>query len=234
MELFSPRLIFKKYGVAVLFCKVFLIVVIPLSLPVAVDAETRISFFGDSLVQGYGLYPEDGMVAQMTDWLVKNNSPVQLVNSGVSGDTTAGGKARINWTLAEEFDGIIILLGGNDLLRGIDVRESRSNLRTILAETSSRNLPTLLIGHEAPSNFGQDYKTEFEQIFRDLSTEYNLILFPRIFNPLDKLGTREEVREIYFQEDMLHPNKDGVHKIVNELGPYVLELIQEINSSNEG
>ena len=179
------------------------------------------------------MYPEDGMVSQMKIWLEQNDSSVQLVNSGVSGDTTAGGRARINWTLEEGFDGIIILLGGNDLLRGINVEESRSNLRAILEETSSRDLPTLLVGHEAPSNYGQDYKAEFEQIFLDLDKEFNLILFPKIFDPIEKLGPREEVREIYFQDDMLHPNKEGVHKIVNELGPYVVELIQTISESDQ-
>lgn len=174
------------------------------------------------------------MVSQMNEWLKLNDSPVQLVNSGVSGDTTAGARARINWTLEEGFDGIIILLGGNDLLRGIDINESRNNLRVILEETSKRNLPTLLVGHEAPSNYGQEYKAEFEQIFLDLSKEYNVNLFPKIFDPIDKLGPREEVREIYLQDDMLHPNKEGVHKIVNELGPFVLELISEIRDSEKG
>ena len=185
------------------------------------------------MVQGFGLYPEDGIVSQMQEWLDQRKIPIILTNSGVSGDTTAGGKARINWTLQEGFDGIIILLGGNDLLRGIDVGESRNNLRAILEATAESKLPTLLIGHEAPSNYGQDYKAEFEQIYQDLSDEFDIILFPRIFGPIDKLGSREEVREIYFQDDLLHPNREGVHKIVNELGPYVLELIQVIKESRQ-
>lgn len=185
------------------------------------------------MVQGFGLYPEDGIVSQMQEWLDQRNTPIILTNSGVSGDTTAGGKARINWTLQEGFDGIIILLGGNDLLRGIDVGESRNNLRAILEVTAESKLPTLLIGHEAPSNYGQDYKAEFEQIYQDLSNEFDTILFPRIFGPIDKLGSREEVREMYFQDDLLHPNREGVHKIVNELGPYVLELIKVIKESRQ-
>ncbi len=231
MKFFSPSVVSKKYGASGFFCKLLLIVSLPLTIPSHGFAELKISFFGDSLVQGYGLYPEDGMVAQMQKWLEQQNNTVQLVNSGVSGDTTAGGKARINWTLEEGFDGIIVLLGGNDLLRGINVDESRSNLRAILEEATKRNLPTLLIGHEAPSNYGYEYKTEFEQIFQDLAREFDVMLFPRIFDPIDKLGTREVVREIYFQDDLLHPNREGVHKIVNELGPHVQELIQEINKS---
>ncbi|MYE36031.1 MAG: arylesterase [Rhodobacteraceae bacterium] len=233
MELLLPRLISSKYGVSGFFCKLLLIVTISLTLPTNASAEFKISFFGDSLVQGFGLYPEDGIVSQMQEWLDQRKTPIILTNSGVSGDTTAGGKARINWTLQEGFDGIIILLGGNDLLRGIDVGESRNNLRAILEVTAESKLPTLLIGHEAPSNYGQDYKAEFEQIYQDLSNEFDIILFPRIFDPIDKLGSREEVREIYFQDDLLHPNREGVHKIVNELGPYVLELIQVIKESRQ-
>ncbi len=231
MKLVAPQKLLQKYGFSKQFCKLLLGITIPLLFTHEAMAEIRISFFGDSLVQGFGLYPEDGMVAQMQTWLDENNVSALVVNSGVSGDTTAGGKARINWTLEECFDAIIILLGGNDLLRGIDVEESHSNLRSILEETFQQSLPTLLIGHEAPSNYGQDYKREFENIYQELSIEFDTILFPKIFDPIDQLGPREDVWERYFQDDMLHPNKEGVHKIVNELGPYVLELIKRLDEA---
>ncbi|MCY4446835.1 MAG: arylesterase [Rhodobacteraceae bacterium] len=194
--------------------------------------QIRISFFGDSLVQGFGLYPEDGMVSQMQNLLDQKGIEVTLVNSGVSGDTTAGGLARLDWTLADGFDGIIILLGGNDLLRGIDYNETRANLTGIMEILKEKEIPALLIGHEAPSNFGPEYKREFERIYTDLSAEYGVLLFPRVFAPIQALGTNEDVRLEYFQDDQLHPNTKGVQIIVNALEDFVLMLLEQISNSH--
>ncbi|MDE0303508.1 MAG: arylesterase [Albidovulum sp.] len=187
-----------------------------------------VAFLGDSLVHGFGLNPEDGLVPVLQEWLDANGSRARLLNAGVSGDTTAGGLARIDWSLTQDVDALAVNLGANDLLRGIWPELTRSNLRGILEAADERGLPVLLIGLEAPSNFGQEFKTEFESIFPDLAAEFGAILYPRFFDALERELSRDDARLKYMQSDGLHPNADGVELIANSLGPYMLELVARI------
>ena len=186
---------------------------------------------GDSLVQGYGLQPEQGFVPQLENWLRASGEDVTVQNAGVSGDTTAGGFARIEWTLASEPDALIVVLGGNDLLRGILPQYSRENLNGILAAASNRGLPVLLAGHEAPSNYGPEYKDEFEAIFPELAEKHGATLYPKFFSALDAEGDRREVRRRYMQDDGIHPNSDGVALIVASVGPFVVDMIRTARAS---
>ena len=186
---------------------------------------------GDSLVHGYGLQPEEGFVPQLENWLRANGEDVTVENAGVSGDTTAGGFARIEWTLASEPDALIVVLGGNDLLRGILPEHSRESLNGILAAASNRGLPVLLAGHEAPSNYGPEYKDEFEAIYPELAEMYGAILYPKFFAALDAEGDRQEVRRRYMQDDGIHPNSEGIALIVASVGPFVVDLIREARAS---
>ena len=165
------------------------------------DGQTKISFFGDGLVQGFGLCPEYGMAYQLQETLHRAGKDVIVVNSGVSVDTITGGLARIDWTLSEGFDGILILLGGNDVLYGIDVQETRQTLAGILSIVTQQGIPVLLMGHEAPSNDGHDYKMTFETIFTDLRQEYGVLLFSSVFAPMKKRGDLDTVCVADFQED---------------------------------
>ena len=197
-------------------------------------AETvTVAAFGDSLVHGFGLNPEDGFVPQLNRWLTGSGADAVVVNAGVSGETTAGGLARIDWTLGSDPDALIVALGGNDVLRGLFPEQSRSNLDGILARTAAAGLPVLVIGQEAPDNFGPDYKEKFESIYPELAEKYETLLFGRFFAPLDRQGDRKFVREQYFQDDGLHPNADGVAIIVAAIGPSVLELIKWVRSLSE-
>lgn len=184
-----------------------------------------IAALGDSLTQGYGLVAEDGFVGQLQDWLDGQGAEVSLINAGVSGDTTAGGLSRIGWTLTEEVDALIVALGGNDLLRGIDPAVSRANLDGILAEATSRGLPVLLIGMDAPSNYGADYEADFEAIYPDLAEKYGVLHHEYFLGALASVGNREEALERYMQPDRIHPNAEGVALIVEDIGPRVLELV---------
>ena len=186
----------------------------------------RVTVFGDSLVQGYGLHLQEGLVSQLGRWLQDHGIEAILFNAGVSGDTTAGGLARLDWTLADQPDAVVILFGGNDLLRGLDPGASRENLGAIVDGATSLGMEVLLIGHEAPPNFGPDYKREFEAIFAELADGRDILLYERYFSPLDDLGDRDEVRRRYMQDDGLHPNADGVAQIVGKLGPFVAELVE--------
>ena len=194
----------------------------------------RIVALGNSLVQGFGLYQDDGLVPQLNRWLEREGIDAVIENAGVSGDTTAGGAARIDWTLQSDPDALIVLLGGNDLLRGIDPGESRQNLDHILDTATERGVAVLLIGHEAPPNFGLEYKRDFESIFHDLAGKYGIALFERIFAPLDIAGDRSAARLKYMQSDGLHPNRDGVALIVAELGPFVAELVTGRSGRGDG
>lgn len=198
------------------------------SVPLASSAETTtIVALGDSLTQGYGLVPEDGFVAQLTDWVAERRSDVEFRNAGVSGDTTAGGLARVEWTLDDTVDGLIVALGANDVLRGLDPALSKGNLEGILAVAKGRNLPVLLVGVEAPSNYGQDYKTRFDGMYPELADTFQTLLYPGFLAALTDLPDRTSTLSKYFQPDGLHPNREGVALIVEGMGPSVLTLIDQ-------
>ncbi len=195
------------------------------------DAVTIVAF-GDSLTQGFGLRSEDGFVPQLADWL-KANSPdagaVRLINAGVSGDTTAGGAARIDWTLTDDVDGMIIALGGNDLLRGIDPAVSRANLEKMLQAAAAREVPVLFVGLVATANMGPDFKQAFDAMYPELSEKYGTLYARDFFMGLleaDGTVDRKAVRA-RMQLDGIHPNKKGVRDIVNGLGPDVIKLISQ-------
>ncbi|MDT8328049.1 MAG: arylesterase [Roseovarius sp.] len=178
---------------------------------------------GDSLTQGYGLVQDQGFVPQMQKWIADQGLEARLVNGGVSGDTTAGGAARVEWSLTPEVDAMIVTLGGNDLLRGLDPSVSRENLEKILKVAESRDIKVLLVGMNAPGNYGAEYKADFDAIYPDLAQSFGTLYAGNFFDGLGE-GGPAELQE-YFQPDGIHPNAEGVARIVEALGPKVLELI---------
>ena len=179
----------------------------------------RIVALGDSLTAGYGLAQDEGLVPQLQRWLeAQGAGPVAVINMGVSGDTTAGGLARLDWALGSGGDAVILALGANDMLRGIDPRETRANLEAILQVLAEKDLPVLLVGMEATMNFGTKYKSRFDIIFPELALTHGLLYDPFYFEGL--LGAPEN-----FLPDGLHPSAQGVAVVVERLGPLVLELI---------
>ncbi|QUJ76633.1 arylesterase [Sulfitobacter albidus] len=198
-------------------------------MPVAAVAETvTIAALGDSLTQGYGLPAEDGLVPQLEDWLTAQGVDVALINAGVSGDTTAGGLARVGWTLTPEVDAMIVALGGNDLLRGLDPAQARANIRGILEEAQAQGIEVLLVGMQAPGNFGAAYKEAFDAIYPELAAEFGTLYLSSFFVGLtqgDAAPDPSTLRE-WFQSDGIHPNAEGVERIVAGMGPSVLDLIE--------
>ena len=182
---------------------------------------------GDSLTEGYGLPPEQGFVPQMQAWLAGKGADVALINAGVSGDTTAGGLSRVEWSLTPEVDALIVNLGGNDLLRGIDPAISRANLDGTLAGAKAKVLPVLLVAQNAPGNYGADYKTAFDAIYPDLARQYSAILSKPYFLPLVDPATGMPKAE-FMQPDATHPNAKGVALILDALGPDVLQLLAQL------
>jgi acyl-CoA thioesterase-1 len=200
---------------------------------VPAKAEIVIAALGDSLTQGYGLAEEDGFVPQLEGWLHENGAPdVRIINAGVSGDTTAGGLARVDWTLSDEVDAVIVTLGGNDLLRGIDPSASRANLDAILTAIDAKGLPALLAGMPAPSNYGPDYKAEFDGMYPELAQTYDTLFYPDFLAGLGDRSVPQEIRPL-MQGDFLHPNAEGVKRIVADIGPHVLELTFSARTAEE-
>ena len=181
---------------------------------------------GDSLTQGFGLPADQGFVPQLEKWLLEQGAKIKLINAGVSGDTTAGGLSRIAWTLTPEVDALIVALGGNDILRGIDPAVSRENLDGILQIASDAGLPVLFIGLDAPSNYGTDYETAFEAIYPELATKHDALHHPNFLAALAALDDPALVLKDYMQPDAIHPNAAGVTLIVQDIGPSVLALIE--------
>jgi acyl-CoA thioesterase-1 len=181
---------------------------------------------GDSLTQGYGLAPDEGLVPQLEAWLRANGADVTIINAGVSGDTTAGGRARLGWSLTPEVDAVMVALGGNDLLRGLPPEEARANLSAILEDLAAQGLPALLVGLPAPGNYGPVYQQSFDAIWPELSAQYDTLLVPNFLGPIMDLPLRERTARDYMQDDAIHPSAEGVTLIVEALGPTVLTLLE--------
>jgi acyl-CoA thioesterase I len=189
---------------------------------------------GDSLTAGYGLAdPSQGLVPQLEGWLKAKGADVVVQNAGVSGDTTAGGLARVGWALGPEADAMIVTLGGNDLLRGIDPAASKASLDGILKEAQARGLPVMLVAMKAPANFGPEYKAAFDGMYADLAGQYGAVLAEDFFAGLRAAGADPAdpaSMAAYMQADGIHPNPEGVKLIVEGLGPKVEELLAKVSA----
>ncbi len=213
---------FLTYGVLALRGKAVAAFLL-LASPVWAEPVTVLAL-GDSLTQGYGLPEDQGFVPQLEKWLTGQGVEARLINGGVSGDTTAGGAARVDWSLTPEVDAMIVTLGGNDVLRGIDPGVSRENLDKILSVAKDKGVSVLLVGMPAPGNFGPDYQQAFDAIYPDLSEAYQTLHYDNFFDGLGDATLAES--QAYFQSDGIHPNAEGVKKIVAAMGPRVIDLIR--------
>ena len=201
-------------------------IILLLNSPLLAQPITLVAF-GDSLTQGYGLPPQDGFVPQLQTWLTAAGQDVVVINAGVSGDTTAGGASRIDWTLTPDVDALIVNLGGNDMLRGIDPAESRGNLEAILVAAEAKDLPVLLVSLRAPGNYGADFKAAFDAMFGDLAAKHGDLLADNYFFPLIDQSSRL-LDPALMQADGIHPNAAGVAVAVESLGPKVRELLAQV------
>ncbi len=192
----------------------------------SVHAQTvTIAALGDSLTAGYGLQQDDGFVPQLQAWLDGQGADVRLVNAGVSGDTTAGGRSRVDWTLTPDVDAMIIALGGNDYLRGVDPATSYENLDAILAAGQAAGVDMLLVGLDVGANYGADYEAAFEKNYVDLAAKYEVALYPDFLAGIRATVDTPSELTALLQADGLHPNPTGVGLIVADIGPFVLTLI---------
>jgi acyl-CoA thioesterase-1 len=183
----------------------------------------RLLILGDSLSAGYGLAHADGFESQLQAALKANGRDVTILDGAVSGDTSAGGRARLDWALGDGADAAIVELGANDGLRGVDPKDMQANLTAILDELASRRIPVLLAGMFAPPNMGPDYQNAFHTVFDHLG-ERPGVLYDPFF--LEGVATIPGLN----QADNMHPNPDGVRRIVARLLPLVEKLLAEAKS----
>jgi acyl-CoA thioesterase-1 len=214
MELY-PR----RYGP---FIRVFnaALVLLLLAAPVAAKDRPRIVALGDSLTAGYGLAPEEAFPAQLQARLRALGVDAEIVNAGVSGDTTAGGLARLDWVLADKPDYVLVELGANDALRGLDPAAAKANLAKILAGIEAKGAKPLLLGMLSLGNWGRAYEEKFNAIYPALAGEYKVPLYPFF---LDGVAQDPALN----QPDGLHPNAKGVARIVERIAPFVQRCLQE-------
>ena len=214
----------QRFWTGLLGLLVTVLLSVTLHTPVRAQTVTVLAF-GDSLTAGYGLPRRDGFVPQMQAWLDQAGEDAVIVNAGVSGNTTRNGLARADRLLTADIDAMILALGGNDYLRGINPAVTRNNLDQILTLAAERDVPVLLVGIRAGDLHGPRYQTAFNDMYRGLASEYRVQMVPTFYQGLlDAAGTQDRVRS-YLQRDALHPNAEGVREIVDFLGPKVRALI---------
>lgn len=181
----------------------------------------KIIGFGDSLMAGYQLAPGEGFTAQLQEALRADGYEVEVVNAGVSGDTTSAGLARLDWSVPEDSDGVILELGANDMLRGIAPAETKANLDAMLARLDERGIPVLLAGMMASPNLGEAYAEEFNGIYGSLAAKYDVPLYPFF---LDGVATVGDLN----LDDGMHPNAQGIAVMVERMLPSVKAWLDEI------
>ena len=209
---YGPRRALRKAAI-VLCCLIF--------MPAAWAAPIKLLVLGDSLAAGYGLAQADAFQAQLAAALKAAGHDVTILDGGVSGDTTAGGRSRLDWALADAPDAAIVELGGNDGLRGIDPRDTAANLTAILDTLRDRHVQVLLTGMYAPPNLGDDYQKEFRAVFDRLGQRPGLLYDPFF---LEGVAGNPALN----QADHIHPNPEGVRRVVARLLPLVEKLLAEV------
>ena len=179
----------------------------------------KLMIFGDSLTAGYGLKRSDSFSEKLSKALKSKGRNVRIILSSVSGDTTAGGKARLDWALIEKPDAFLLELGANDGLRGIEPSVSRENLESIIKKLKKNRVKTLIAGMFAPPNLGKEYSREFNNIYSSLARKYSLLFYPFF---LEGVVANPQLN----QADGIHPNPKGVDEIIKRMLPIVMKLVR--------
>ncbi len=187
--------------------------------PLLAADQTKFMVFGDSLAAGYGLQKSNSFTEKLAVALKDKGLNVEVISSSVSGDTTAGGKARLDWALADKPRAILVELGANDGLRGIDPSETKRNLADILQRLKKQGTAVLLAGMMAPPNLGQEYGQEFNQIYPDLARQFKVALYPFFLEGVVAVPALN-------QADGIHPNPKGVDEIIKRILPMVVKLVR--------
>ena len=181
----------------------------------------KVVMLGDSLTAGYGLPGPEAFPVKLQAALQAEGISAELINAGVSGDTASGGLERLDWSVPQDADAVVVELGANDALRGLDPKVTRKALTGILEKLKARNLPVLLTGMMAPPNYGADYAAQFNAIYPDLAKQFGVPLYPFF---LDGVATIASLN----QADGMHPNAKGVDAVVKSILPTVSAFLRDV------
>lgn len=204
----------------------FLVMTILLAAPVtAQQREIQLVGFGDSLMAGYQLAPSESYTAQLEVALTQKGHSVVVANAGVSGDTTSAGLSRVDWSVPDGTDGVILELGANDALRGIPPEQTEKNLDAIITRLKQRGIPVLLAGMLAPPNMGSQYSTRYDEIYPRLAQKHAVPLYPFFLDGVVAVSGTQ-------LEDGMHPNAKGVGIMVERSLPAVERFLGEIRSGD--
>ncbi len=201
------------------------LVAVALVSPARAADPIRILAFGDSLTAGYGLPEAETLTARLADALNKMGRPAAVINGGVSGDTTADGLTRIDWALADKPQIMVLALGANDMLRGIDPGSTRANLDGIIEKAKGAGVEVVLAGMLAPPNLGEEYKSAFDAIYPELAKTHNLLFMPFLLQDVAQVSDLN-------QGDGIHPNGNGVAIVVRNLLPYVTRAMEKVEAAS--
>lgn len=182
---------------------------------------------GDSLTAGYGLPKDDAFPVKLEVALRANGHPVTVINAGVSGDTSAGGRARLDWALGDKPDAVIVSLGANDALRGLTPQQMYDNLAAILTTLRDRDIKVLLAGMRSPPNLGPEYAAEFEGAYAQLAEEFDIVFYPFFLEGVAAVPALN-------QDDGIHPTAAGIDVMVRNILPDVEELLRRVSAKVAG
>ena len=195
------------------------------AVPTKADAadEIKLVGFGDSLMAAYNLQASEGFPARLEAALRDRGHNVSIADAGVSGDTTSGGLARLDWSIPDGTDGVILELGANDALRGLPPEKTRDNLEAMIKRLEERGIAVLLAGMLAPPNMGGDYQTTFNAIYPDLAAKHDVMLYPFF---LDGVITNSDL----LLSDGMHPNPNGINTMVEKILPVAEQFLSQIEA----
>jgi acyl-CoA thioesterase-1 len=181
----------------------------------------KIMLYGDSLMAGYGLPQKDNLASELSREIKSNDSTISFINASISGNTSKNGLSRVDWSLGDNPNIVILCLGANDMLRGLDPSLTKNNLDSIINKFINNNAIIILAGMQSPESMGPKYKKEFDAIYPDLSAQYNLIFMPFL---LEGVALEKEL----LQADFKHPNAKGIRVMADNLNPYILQAIDQL------
>ena len=188
---------------------------------VSAQDPIKIMLYGDSLMAGYGLPQKDNLASELSREIKSNDSTISYINASISGNTSKNGLSRVDWSLGDNPNIVILCLGANDMLRGLDPSLTKNNLDSIINKFINNNAIIILAGMQSPESMGPKFKKQFDAIYPDLSAQYNLIFMPFL---LEGVALEKEL----LQADFKHPNAKGIRVMADNLNPYILQAIDQL------